>query len=107
MEDEEYKRREEPKNGKKGGLIPSVIRKDSGSRSEGVVMTTDSESETEIAKRRAGREAGNLKWTEELEDKLEEMLMENYFDFHKTSKDFSTFLNDGSEKWYSVDAKTL
>lgn len=51
MEDEEYKRREEPETGKKRGLIPDVIRRDSGSRSEGgAVVTTDSESETELAR---------------------------------------------------------
>ena len=40
-------------------------------------MTTDSESENETAKQRNGRELGQFKWTEELEEKLEEILMKN------------------------------
>ena len=107
-EEEEYKRRERPEGGVKAqGLIPEPIKSPKEKIAEGVVVTTDSESETETARFRAGRELGQFKWSEELEDKLEDLLMENCFDFHKTAKDFSRFLNDGSDKWYQVDGKML
>ena len=57
-------------------------------------MSTDSESESEYISRIKGdRELVSFKWTEQYEDKLEELLMKNYFDFHTTAREFSRLVN--------------
>jgi hypothetical protein len=48
MEEEEYKSRDRPQGGKASSVIPGVR---SSSPAEGVVLTTDSESESEVAQR--------------------------------------------------------
>jgi hypothetical protein len=65
-------------------------------------MSTDSESESEVVRlQRQSKEVMPFKWTPEMEDKLEELLMNNYFDFHKTAREFSSIVNkDIGDKWY-------
>lgn len=49
----------------------------------GAVVSTDSESESEaLTKMKKQKEIVQFKWTPEWEDKLEEILMANFFDFH-------------------------
>ena len=62
-------------------------------------MTTDSESENEAAKAN-GRVITQFRWTPSFEEKLEDMLTQNMFDFHKTAKDFSALVNKDDKKWY-------
>lgn len=62
----------------------------------GAVVSTDSESESEFIQRNKGnREVVSFKWTPEYEDKLEEILMKHYFDFHAAAKEFSRLVNKG------------
>jgi hypothetical protein len=107
-DDEEYKRREN-NNGraKADSVIPEfkVIQEQqhllSGESEEyaalkasGAVVSTDSESESEFIQRHKGnREVVSFKWTPEYEDKLEEILMKHYFDFHAAAKEFSRLVN--------------
>lgn len=109
MEDQEYSRRENNNGqGRAAGIIPNVVpqmrQEEQNYSAAGVVATTDSESEYE---------AGNknivpFKWTTEWEDKLEELLTKNYFDFHATAKEFNRLVNQNeSENYYQIDSKTL
>jgi len=48
-----------------------------------------------------------VKWTVELEDKLEEILMRNYFDFHTTAKEFSKIVNGDAIISKNADGKQV
>lgn len=55
----------------------------------------------------------SFKWTPEYEDKLEDILMKHYFDFHLAAKEFSKIVNkealagNSQSVIYQIDAKTL
>jgi hypothetical protein len=60
-------------------------------------VSTDSESECDYIERIKGdREVVSFKWTPEYEEKLEEILMKNYFDFHAAAREFSRTVNKES-----------
>jgi len=111
---EEYKRREA---GKSSSVIPAAIKKSTGYSSSdnekkdyiaGAVSATDSESETEfMTKIRGNREKGQIKWTPELEEKLEEILLKNQFEFRAASREFCKYVNETSPIFYTVDVKQL
>ena len=111
---EEYKRREA---GKSSSVIPAAIKRSTGYSSSdiekkdfiaGAVSATDSESESEfMTKIRGNREKAQLKWTPELEEKLEEILLKNQFEFRAASREFCKFVNDSSPIFYAVDVKQL
>ena len=67
---------------------------------EGVVMSTDSESENDptVYAKRAGYRKENFFWDEFYENKLEEILITHMFDFTKAAYDFSTMVNNFDEK---------
>jgi len=54
-----------------------------------------------------------FKWTREYEEKLEEILMKHYFDFHAATKEFSRLVNGDpnnnpeKKQLYQIDVKTL
>jgi len=100
-EDRENERRERGVGGQKaGGVIPGPMVRQS---SAGAVYSTDSESEAEnMHKMEKEKDLVQFKWTPEWEERLEEILMRNYFDFHATAKEFSKLVNgDASSKtWY-------
>ena len=81
----------------------------------GVVVATDSESESEYLQRNKGDlEIVSFKWTPEYEDKLEDILMKNYFDFHIAAKEFSRLVNgdlslnsNDRKQIYQIDIKTI
>lgn len=65
-----------------------------------MVASTDSESEAEYLQRNRGNmEIVNFKWTPEYEEKLEDILMKHYFDFHAAAKEFSRIVNKDALKY--------
>lgn len=108
MEDEEYKRRENPRGEKASGIAPGVVENRSKNTGAIVPMTSDSESDADSIMRN-NRQIIQFKWTPEYEDLLETLLMKNFFDFNATAKEFARTLNANvdEDKWYAVDAKSL
>jgi len=116
-EDKEYARREK---GQASSVIPAAIKPNSsgyvsrGSDQKkefqaGAVSATDSESEPEfITQLRGGRAKGTFKWTPELEDLLEDILVKNQFDFRSASREFVKAINsENLETFLQVNVKQL
>ena len=72
----------------------------------------DSEEELEIRGRMV-KDLTGLSWTPRVEAKLEEMLINNAFDFNATAKEFQRYLNSAENPdcmptcYFKIDAKPL
>ena len=72
----------------------------------------DSEEELEIRGRMV-KDLTGLSWTPRVEAKLEEMLLNNAFDFNATAKEFQRYLNSSANPdvmptvFFKIDAKPL
>ena len=72
----------------------------------------DSEEELEIRGRMV-KDLTGLSWTPRIEGKLEEMLINNAFDFSATAKEFQRYLNSSENPdvmptvYFKIDAKPL
>ena len=72
----------------------------------------DSEEELEIRGRMV-KDLTGLSWTPRVEAKLEEMLINNAFDFNATAKEFQRYLNSAENPdcmptcFFKIDAKPL
>mmetsp|Transcript_18846 Transcript_18846/g.18514 ORF Transcript_18846/g.18514 Transcript_18846/m.18514 type:complete len:384 (-) Transcript_18846:24-1175(-) len=119
---QEYLDRERPDLPKAPGLIPTPVAeqprvksKAERMRDEGVVMSTDSESENDptLPAKRAGYRREIFKWDEFYENKLEEILIQHMFDFTKAAHEFSSMVNnfedDSPENrfYYEINPKIL
>ncbi len=68
-------------------MIPAAIKP--ANYNQGAVSGTDSESENEFSKKlRGNRVKKPLKWTEELENYLESVLIKHQFDFKVAHREF-------------------
>ena len=118
----QYNERERPDLPKAPGLIPTPVvaaprvkTKAERMRDEGVVMSTDSESENDptLPAKRAGYRREIFKWDEFYENKLEELLIQHMFDFVKAAQEFSAMVNnfddDSPENrfYYEITPKIL
>lgn len=96
-------------------VAPKVRSKAQRMREEGVVMSTDSESENDptIFAKRAGYRQEIFFWDEFYENKLEEILITNMFDFTKSAYDFSNLVNNFDDMpihdrfYYEITPKIL
>lgn len=102
-ERKEYEERERVGMPKAQGIIPTPVQETSKiktraqrMRDEGVVVSTDSESENDptLFAKRAGYRKEIFKWTQFYENRLEEMLIKHMFDFIKVAHEFSAMVND-------------
>ena len=118
----EYEERERVNLPKAQGIIPVPVKDTSKvktraerMRDEGVVMSTDSESENDptLFAKRAGYKKVIFKWTKFYEDKLEELLIKHMFDFITVAQEFSALVNnfDNEEMqekfYYEITPKIL
>jgi hypothetical protein len=121
-ERQEYIDRERPDQPKASGIIPvpraeepRVRTKAQRMKEDGVVMSTDSESENDptVAAKRAGYRKEIFKWTEVYENKLEELLIKHMFDFIKSAQEFSEMVNNFEDEtqtdrfYYEISPKIL
>lgn len=94
---------------------PRMKNKAQRQRDEGVVMSTDSESENDptVFAKRAGYRKEIFKWNEHYEGKLEEMLINHMFDFIKAAREFSELVNNFEDEhaedkfYYEITPKIL
>lgn len=101
-----------------GAVIPAAINPNDSSNNSGnssgggAVSGTDSESEPDTQNRMV-KDLTAVNWTKNVEQKLEEILIRNAFDFKLTAKEFQRFMNDSTNPdslqtvFYKIDAKTL
>lgn len=113
INEQEAQARENPRV-KAAAVAPAPVQPQPERLRDGVVQSTDSESESDNLESRVKPEdRKQFKWTQFYEDLLEELLVKHMFDFTAASKEMSKMVNDpceideGRAEFYEITPKVL